>query len=241
MSSQESIVYAVIPARGGSTGIKKKNLRKLCGDPLISHIIRAAKNAKHLRKIFVSTEDDEIANIAESYGVQVIRHDPSLSGNASPSFHVIQNAVKYFENTNEIPDIVVTLRATSPLCPSETIDRGVTALNDNPKADSAISVVRAQVHPHKVLKINQAGYLEYFDQNTTEGPYPRRRQEFDDVYIRNAAIYVVRREVINNGSMWGGKPIPIVMSKETSVNINEEIDFILAEALMQNSLTCGST
>jgi CMP-N-acetylneuraminic acid synthetase len=234
--SEKQIVYGVIPARGGSTGVSKKNLRPLGGVPLIAHIIKSALDADQLDKVFVSTEDHEIADVAERLGVAVIRHDPALSGNTSPSFFVIQNAVKHFDSMGEEPDIVVTLHATSPLCPSEYIDKAVAALVANTEADSAISVVRAQVHPYKVLKVNAAGFLEYFDSNTTEGGYPQRRQTFEDVYVRNAAIYAVRRNVIKEGSMWGPRAIPIIMPKEVSVNINEEIDFVLAEALLERNL-----
>jgi len=235
MTPSNSIAYAVIPARGGSSGVKKKNIRNLCGQPLISYIIAAAKNAKFIAKVFVSTEDEEIAKVALGMGVEVIRHDPALSGNESPSFFVIKNATNVLASRGDRPDVVVTLRATSPLCPSSAIDDAVKAVLMNPEASSAVSVVKAQVHPDKVLTINKLGYLEYYNRETSEGEYPKRRQEFSDVYVRNAAIYATRAEVIEQGSMWGNMPVPVIMSKESSVNINEEIDFVLAEAIMQKN------
>jgi len=235
MSPSNSIAYAVIPARGGSSGVKKKNIRYLCGQPLISYIIAAAKNAKFIAKVFVSTEDEEIAKVALGMGAEVIRHDPALSGNESPSFFVIKNATNVLDSRGDRPDIVVTLRATSPLCPSSAIDDAVKAVLMNSEASSAVSVVKAQVHPDKVLTINKLGYLEYYNRETSEGEYPKRRQEFRDVYVRNAAIYATRAEVIEQGSMWGHMPVPVIMSKESSVNINEEIDFVLAEAIMQKN------
>ncbi|MCU7805480.1 MAG: acylneuraminate cytidylyltransferase family protein [Candidatus Thiodiazotropha sp. (ex Lucinoma borealis)] len=235
MTTINPVAFGVIPARRGSTGVKKKNLRNLCGAPLISYIIESARNSKKLQKVYVSTEDDEIAKVSKECGAEIIRHDPELSGDESPSFFVIRNAQRHLKAIGENPDVIVTLRATSPLCPSFYIDRAVSMLIDQPNADSAISIVKAQVHPYKVLKVGDSGYLEYHDSETTESKYPQRRQKFPDVYIRNAAIYAVRSEVIESGSMWGSKAIPIIMPKDVSVNINEEIDFILAEALMRTN------
>jgi len=176
MNPSRPIAYAVIPARGGSCGVKKKNIRNLCGPPLIAYIIAAAKNAEFIAKVFVSTEDDEIAKVVVAMGTDVIRHDPVLSGNESPSFFVIQNATNVLASRGDRPDIVVTLRATSPLCPSSAIDDAVKAVIFNPEASSAVSVVKAQVHPDKVLTISELGYLEYYNRETSEGEYPKRRQ-----------------------------------------------------------------
>ncbi|MEW8051123.1 MAG: acylneuraminate cytidylyltransferase family protein [Candidatus Thiodiazotropha sp.] len=236
MSALNIAAYAVIPARGGSSGVKKKNIRELCGKPLISYIISAAKKAEFVDKVFVSTEDQDISRVAQKCGAEVISHNPALSGNESPSFFVIQNATKFLASREDSPDIVVTLRATSPLCPSSAIDEAVRAVAMNPKASSALSVVRAQVHPDKVLIISETGYLEYYKSDTSEKQYPKRRQEFGEVYVRNAAIYATRTEIIEQGSLWGNSPVPVIMSKENSVNINEEIDFVLAEALLRKNL-----
>ncbi|MEW8586852.1 MAG: acylneuraminate cytidylyltransferase family protein [Candidatus Thiodiazotropha sp.] len=235
MSALNLAAYAVIPARGGSSGVKKKNIRELCGRPLISYIIAAAKKAELIDKVFVSTEDKDISQVAEKWGAEVISHDPALSGDESPSFFVIQNATKILATRGDSPDIVVTLRATSPLCPASAIDEAVRVVTMNSNASSALSVVRAQVHPDKVLQIGKTGYLEYYNSNTSERQYPKRRQEFGEVYVRNAAIYATRTEVIEQGSIWGNSPVPVIMSKENSVNINEEIDFVLAEALLRKN------
>lgn len=225
------IVYGLIPARGGSKGVKKKNLHNLVGVPLIWHIINSAIQAKNIDRLFVSTEDDDIAESVRSLGVKVIKHNKDLSTDSSPSFPVVRNAVELFKKMNSIPDIIVMLRATSPLCPTHFIDEAVSLLLSNQTADSVISVVKSPVHPFKILRINKDGWLEYFDENSTEKEYPRQRQTFDDVYVRNAAIYATRTTVIEKDSLWGKKAIPMIMPKEVSININDEIDFLFAEAL----------
>ncbi|PUB84875.1 MAG: hypothetical protein DBP02_07695 [gamma proteobacterium symbiont of Ctena orbiculata] len=227
-------VYGLIPARGGSQGIKNKNLRNLGGIPLIYHIINTAKTVTLFDSIIVSTEDDRIAQSVEEQGVRVLRHDQSLSTNSSPSFLVVKNFLKIFQKDEKPPEIIVTMRATSPFCEPHYIDKAINALINNQKADSAISVVKAPFEPIHAFKINQDGSLNYIFSDIEHPKYPQQRQSHTHTYVRNGAFYATRTDVIENNSLWGTQILPIVMPKERSLNINDELDFIFAEFLLSN-------
>lgn len=227
------LVYGVIPARGGSRGLPGKNLKLLCGEPLIAHIIKAALTANTLDKVYVSTDTEEIADVAQDYGANVIVHPARLSTPTASTFGVIRNSIEVFHRMNEWPDILVTMRPTAPLCLSRHINRAVRRLVRCRLSDSVISVVKSDTHPFRVLRINREGELEHFDRHTTEKDFPQRRQSFGNVYVRNGAIYATRTRTIERGSLWGIHSIPFIMPKERSVNINDEADFLFAETLMK--------
>ena len=229
------LVYVIIPARGGSRGLRRKNLRLLHGQPLISYIIHVALRAQTIDTVFVSTESDEIAKVAVRYGVRVIRHPKMLSISTASTFGVVQYAAKVLKKKWCRPDVLVTMRATSPLCEPTDVDNAVRLLLKN-NADSVVSVARSDVHPFRVLKKNNKGELEYFDRRSGERDFPQRRQSFGDVYVRNGAIYATRTDVIERGSLWGAHCVPYEMPKERSVNINDWIDFLLAEVLLKQRI-----
>ena len=229
------LVYGLIPARGGSEGLPGKNAKSLRGQPLISYIIRSALFAKELNSVFVSTDSEKIARIAEKSGVEAIIHPAEFSTPTAPTFGVVRNAVGVLKKRGVYPDVMVTMRPTSPLCLPEDINRAVRLLLRQPRIDSVISVTKSDNHPFRVLKINQRGELEHFDKRSTERNFPKRRQSFGDVYVRNGAIYATRTHIIESGSLWGEHSLPYFMPKERSVKINDEIDFLLAESLLTKS------
>lgn len=224
-------VFAVIPARGGLQGLPGKNLKLLHSRPLISYIIRAALRAKKIDAVFVSTENEEIARVAAQYGARIIRHPKKLSTSTASTFGVIQHAASMFRKEDCRPDVLVTLRATSPLCEPTDIDNAI-GLLFRKNADSVVSVVKSDVHPFRILKKNRKGELEHFDKRSNERDFPQRRQSFSDVYIRNGAIYATRTNVIESGSLWGKHYVPYQMPKKRSINVNDWIDFLLAESLL---------
>ena len=233
----EPIVYGLIPARGGSKGLPGKNIRLLAGQPLISHIIRAALAAETLDKVFVSTDSEEIAAIARECGAEVIVHSAELSADTAPSFGVVANAARIFSAQEHPPEIIVMMRPTSPLCESQDIDQAVRMLAEHPEADSVVSVMKADSHPYRAYAIDSKGELAHFDERSPERDFPLQRQAFGDVYVRNGAIYAARAAVIESGSLWGRHSLAYIMPKERSVNINDEIDFLFAEALMERRAT----
>jgi len=227
------IIFGVIPTKGTSTGLPGKNMRVMAGYPMIHYMLKSALSAIVFDDVWVSTENDEIEEYCSNQGAKVFRHDPSLSSEKSPTFGVISNILNHWKKEGKQPDIVVTMRATSPLCLSSDIEQAIEMLI-NSTADSVIAVVRSDIHPYRVLTINESDFLiHHFDPNSPEKDYPLRRQELGPVYIRTGAIYATRREVIEGGSLWGTKALPYIMPKERAVNVNDEIDFFLAEKLLK--------
>lgn len=234
---KKHLVYGIIIAKGTSRGLLNKNIKHLAGKPMISYIINAALLSANFDKIFLFTEDKKIGQIGQGLGVEVIYHSVRFSKRNIPSFRVIQNALKVFKKQEKYPDIIVTLRPTSPLCLPKDIDKAIKLLVKNEEVDSVISVTKSDIHPYRILKINNNGRLEHLDKKSTEKKFPQQRQTFDPVYVRNGAIYATRTRIIEAGSLWGENYLPFIMPKERSVNINDLADFIWAEALMQKKIT----
>lgn len=237
MNLKASLTIAIIPVRGGSKGTPRKNIKPLAGKPLLWYVVQAAKGAKLIDLIVVSTEDEEIAAVAKTLDVEVLRHPSFLSTDASPSFGVIQWAVSELESRGTNAKISVLLRATSPFCNSSDIDAAVRLLQSNSWADSVVSVSLALgVHPIKLKRLSSDGRL--IDAFGDEGGTPTRRQDLEPLYQRNAAIYVSRPELIRNGRLWGPSCLAYVMPEERSLNINTPFQFKLADLLMKE-LTQG--
>src|SRR6266446_1414362 len=187
--SKAMIVYGLIPVRHKSSGLPGKSLRPLCKRPLISYMIQAALAAKTIHTVFVSTDSPKISNFARSLGAQLISHPRRLSKPGAPTFGVIKNAISHLRKLGQDPTVIATMRATSPLCLPQDIDGAVRLLFSDEKADSVVSVARSDVHPHRVLRINSRGELEHFDRNSPEMNFPKPRQAFETVFVRNGAIY----------------------------------------------------
>ena len=225
------IVFGIIPAKGMSTGLPGKNMRIMAGHPMIHYMLKSALSSIVFDEVWVSTENDQIEEYCLNQGARVLRHDPSLSSETSPTFGVISNILNHWKKGDKKPDIVVLMRATSPLCLSLDIKKAVETLIDS-TADSVVAVTRSDIHPHRVLTIGENGFLTHFDPDSPEKDYPVRRQKLGPVYIRTGAVYATRREVIEGGSLWGTKALPYIMPKERALNVNDEIDFLLAEKLL---------
>lgn len=217
---------AIIPARGGSKGIPRKNIREFCGKPLIAHIIETALKVRELDRVIVSTEDNEIAEIARKYGAEVPFIRPKeLARDETPTLPVLQHAVKYLEeNENYKPDIVVLLYATSPLLKPERVSDAIKMLKKE-NLDSVLSVVEDRGH----------FWIE------TEGEYERlypkvlkNRQFTKPLFKENGAIYAFKRDLLmDENTVVGGKIGFLIMQKEDTIDIDEPLDFEIAEFLMR--------
>ncbi len=226
-------VLGVIPARGGSRSIIRKNLKHLHGKPLLSYTITEALQAKRLQRVIVSTDDDEIISTSRKYGAEVpfVRPQYLASDNAL-AIDVVQHAIKTLESKGEEYDIIVMLQPTSPLRVAEDIDTCVDLLIST-KATSVISVESVGAnHPNRMKLIDSGGRLHDYAREVVEN---QPRQKLPEIYIRNGAIYATRKDVLMNERSFKGRDSrAYVMPPERSVNIDEEIDFILAEILMRN-------
>ena len=237
MNVESPRILAVIPARGGSKGVPRKNLALLGGEPLIVHTIRAARQVAELfTHIIVSTEDDEIAAVAEAAGAEVpFRRPGELASDHARSRDVLRHAVAFMEDADrEQVDWVLTLQPTAPLRAAEDIAGAVAAAAGDEECDSVISVVEViDSHPIFVKQIVE-NRLRPFCVNEPEGT---RRQEIDPpAYKRNGAIYLTRRDVLmERDSIWGEAIRPYLMPVERSVNIDAPLDLRLAELLVEES------
>ena len=235
-------ILAVIPARGGSKGVPRKNIRLICGMPLIAYSIETALAVRHLfHRVIVSTDDEEIASIARQYGAEVPFLRPAeLAGDEIPTVPVLQHAVQFVEQQDSIRlDWVCLLQPTDPFRTVEDIEAAL-ALALQGDCDSVISVVQVfSVHPILMKRIENGRLLPYCIKET-EGT---RRQDYQPpAYMRNGAIYLVRRDVLMvHNSIWGEIIRPYIMPEERSVGVDSELDLKLVEILMKerlkNSLT----
>lgn len=231
-------VLAIIPARGGSKGVPRKNIKLLAGKPLIAWAIEAAKATPLVTRVVVSTEDEEIASVARTYGAEVPFVRPSeFANDLSTTLEVLEHALTYLiEHERYGPDIVLLLPPTAPLVLPSDIAHGIDALMNDPSADSIRPVVPSAKHPYKNLRIEN-GYLRpFYEANITgfEEPYDMPRQLFPDAYVYSGAFQVIRAKTIfEHKSLSGARMGYIHMSLERSVNIDTLDDFMYADMLMR--------
>ena len=216
---------AIIPARAGSKGLKKKNIRPLCGKPLILHTVIAALESNLIDKVLVSTDDEEVKKIVEQYDLEVIDRPKELAEDHTPTLPVLTHAIDQIEG--HISCIVV-LQPTSPLRSSKQIDEAINLYND--QCSSIISVCVAEHSPYKMFNIKNK-YLQDFISKKWRG---MPRQKLPTVYRENGAIYVTSVKNLLSGDIAGRNPRPFLMSSETSVDIDTFYDLCVAETIINS-------
>lgn len=227
-------VLAVVPARGGSKGVPRKNITILGGRPLIDHTIAAALGAgDSLTEVLVSTEDEEIAEVARASGANVPFLRPAeLALDTAKSVDAVMHATAFVEaRDGESVDWVMTLQPTAPFRSSGDIVGAIETGLSDPNCDSVISVVEVvDSHPMFIKKIVD-GLIEPFCVEEREGT---RRQEIEPpAFKRNGAIYLTRRDILmERGSIWGTRMRAFVMPPERSINIDAPLDLVMAEAML---------
>jgi N-acylneuraminate cytidylyltransferase len=217
-------IIAVIPARGGSKGIPGKNIRMLCDKPLIVHSVEQAKAAKHITDVYVTTDDADIAKAASNAGAKVIMRPASLSGDRASSEsalkHVLQSLKAEF-------DYVVFLQCTSPIRAEDDIDNAIKTIRDK-DADSLLSVVQS----HKFLWCEKDGQGQSINYDYRNRP---RRQDMNIQYMENGSIYIFKPWVLLElDNRLGGDIALYPMAPNSTIDIDDESDFISAELIMQN-------
>jgi len=228
MSADGFRTLGVIPARGGSKGVPRKNVRPLAGRPLLAYTIDAARKSRALTHVVVSTEDAGIARVARELGVEVIERPAELALDETPMLPVVQHAVACAEHRFGRFDAVFTLQVTSPFRLAGDIDEAIELLRRS-GAQSVIGVVRVfDNHPARIKRICGDRLAPY----DTPEPEGIRRQDLPPAYLRNGAAYVTRRDVLERGSLLGDDQCPFEMPPCRSINIDEPLDFALAEAAL---------
>lgn len=218
-------ILAIIPARGGSKAIPRKNLAPLLGRPLITYTFDAAVDSKLLTRVIVSTDDHEIAATSRAAGIEVPFLRPAaIAQDSTPMIDVVRHALSALVPYD--PEVVVLLQPTSPLRTSAHIDAAI-SLATATDADTVVTVVEVphQFNPVSLMKMSD-GFLTPY----VEGEPIFRRQDKPRLYARNGpAVLAIRREVIDAGSLYGDRVRAVVMSKAESIDIDDAEDLAIAE------------
>ncbi|MBI2387700.1 MAG: acylneuraminate cytidylyltransferase family protein [Elusimicrobia bacterium] len=233
MSSRSDAVVAVIPARGGSKGIPRKNLVRLGGRPLIAYTIEAAKRARLVDVVLVTTDSPEIARAARRLGAEIpFRRPRALAGDDVSVVEAARHAVRWLAEQGRKPEIVVLLQPTSPLRSAARIDEAVRLLRRR-RADTVVGVREPETHPWQCVRFAK-GRMRF------AVPRPARRlnrQDYPLVHALNGALYAVRADVLLAGGLYGPRVEPLIMEAWESVDIDEPADLALAEHLLKSRRT----
>lgn len=217
-------ILAIIPARGGSKGIPHKNIIDLCGKPLISYTIESALNSKYIDYVMVSTDDNEIADIARKYGAEVPFMRPDeLATDTSKTIDAILHAVDALLQMKKRYDELVLLQPTAPLRTTEDIDKAIELYYENNK-QSVASVSKVEDHPLLIRSIENDRAINLLDINST-----CRRQDMPEYYRVNGAIYINPITELSKYTSFNDNPIPYVMEKSHSIDIDDVVDLVVAE------------
>lgn len=234
--SEAPVVLGIIPARGGSKSVPRKNLYPLADKPLIAYSIISAQQAKSLDRFIVSTDDPEIAKVAKDYRAEVPFMRPAeLAEDDTPDLPVFQHAIRWlWEHERYRPEIIVHLRPTQPLRQAGEIDHVVRLLIES-GADSVKSVRPVKEQPHKMWRIEDGRLSPYLQTEfrLRVGPdYPR--QKLEPVYISTGVVDAVWSKVIDEGSTTGTHVLSYITDPIKSLDLDTADDFIVAEIIMRD-------
>ena len=233
-------VLGIIPARGQSKRLPRKNLCPLGGKPLLAWAIEAARQARRLDRLVVSSDDDEILAVARTYDPRLpLKRPLELAADDSPAIDYVRHALETLERDEAGRfDVVVILQATSPFTSPEDIDATVELLLSS-GADTAVSVMRVDhaIHPVKLKTMSGDRLLPYLEEERGR----MAAAELPEVFVRNCSVYATRRAVIESGRIIGDDCRGYIMPRERSVDINEPLDLDLAEFLLSRPRRAGPT
>ena len=227
-------VLGVIVARAGSKGIPGKNLKEINKKPLIQYSIEAAQNSKKLTACIVSTDGEDISEFAKSIGADAPFLRPNdLADDVISPIYAVLHAKKFMESTGKEYDAIMMLQPTAPFRTSEDID-GAISLLESTNADSVISVVDVESYHPARMKFLEGDRL--VDPPFCEAYENQRRQELTPMYIRNGAIYLTKKNILENESFKGNDCRAWVMPWNRSVNLDTVEDVLYAEWLIEKGL-----
>jgi len=226
-------MLAIIPARGGSKGLPGKNIKELCGKPLLAYTAEAALASKHITRCIISTDDQDIANAAIKHGIECPFMRPSnLATDTAKSIDVYKYTLNRLKEAGDDFNEFIVLQPTSPLRKTKHIDEAVALFKKN-KADSVISYCEEH-HPinwHKYLN-DDLSFQDIFDSKDQL----KNRQDYKKSYFPNGAIYVFKKELIMQDAYYSEKTYAYIMKKEDSVDIDTPFDWLIAENLLKSTL-----
>ena len=226
-------ILGLIPARGGSKGVPKKNIKFLGKIPLIEYTLLSAKDSKLLTAIVVSTDDTAIALVSENFGYKPPFSRPTeFAQDTSTSLEVAQHAIAFFESRNIFFDAVCLLQPTNPFREKGSIDKAIEKFIET-GADCLLSVlpIPHEYNPHWAFEECENGLLKIA---TGEDQIITRRQELPKAFHRDGSIYITKTAIIKNGSLYGKSIAYLATNPQFHVNIDTMKDWETAEHILQN-------
>ncbi len=226
-------VLAIVPARGGSKGVPGKNIRELAGKPLIAWSIEQALESERIDRLIVSTENNEIAEVSRRFGADVPFLRPmEFAADESPVADAIQHAIQTLQSTGEIYDIVILLECTSPVRYPGDVDHAIAMLVDNVGAESVVGVVElTHEHPAWTFRLID-GYLSSF----IDGGHSVdncRRQALETTYLPYSIYLTWCSNFERYKLFYQPRALPYLLKREQMVEIDDEVDFFIAESIMK--------
>jgi len=223
-------ILGLIPARGGSKGVPKKNIRLVDGKPLIHYAIECGQQSKLLTMLLVDTDSDEIAAVCSSTGITVLKRPAELAQDESSVVNVALRVIQQIEQEKTPIDILVLLQPTSPIRTGINIDEAIERLIANPSADAVISVVAMEdTHPARMYQLKGNELIPLLPELETT-----RRQDLEPVYYRNGCIYAIRVNALKKvKSFMPSNKLAYIMPSKWLANIDDERDLIITEALVK--------
>ena len=218
---------AIIPARGGSKRLPRKNILDLCGKPLISWSIEAALKSKYISKVVVSSDDEEILNISSNFGADIIKRPYELANDTATTF----DAIKHTINNLEKYDYIILLQPTSPLRNEKHIDEAIELLEEK-QADAIVSVCEMDHSPLWSNTLPKDGNMNNFLRDEVLN---KRSQDLEKYYRVNGAVYICKTDkLLENKSFFLKDNIfAYIMDRKSSIDIDEEIDFLFAQRVIE--------
>ena len=207
------MILGIIPARGGSKAIPRKNIKMIAGKPLIAWTIESAKKSTLLDNFVVSTEDKEIAKISERYGSEVIERPDELATDEAATLPVLQHVLSVME-----ADTVVLLQPTSPVRDSSLIDKCIMRFRERGADNLATGFI--------------CKFMEY-------GTYTKRRQDLEGFFYDDGNVYVIKADLIKKGKLFGKKAERFETTKEQNIEIDDDFDFWAAEQVLLRRIREG--
>jgi N-acylneuraminate cytidylyltransferase len=232
-------VLAIIPARGGSKGIPRKNVRNFAGYPLIAYSIAAALQSKYVTRTLVSTDDEEIAAVARQCGAETPFLRPAeFAQDNTTDLPVFKQALEWLkENENYQPDIVIQLRPTSPIRPVNCVDDAIQILIDHPDAESVRGIVPSGQNPFKMWQVDEASgrMINLLPVEGIREPYNAPRQQLPKTYWQTGHIDAIRpRAILEKNSMSGDIIMPLHIDASYTVDIDSPADWVKYERLVKD-------
>jgi len=231
-------VLAIIPARGGSKGIPRKNIKNFASHPLVAWSIAAAKQSNLVTRVIVSTDDEEIAAVSRLHGAEVPFLRPAdLATDLAVDFPLFEHALGWLEeNEGYVPELVIQLRPTSPIRPRTMVDQAVQLLLDHPEADSVRGVVPSGQNPYKMWRIEGDRMQPLLKVDGIAEPYNAPRQQLPPTFWQTGHIDVIRTDtILGKRSLSGDVILPLLVDPSFTVDIDSPRDWMRAEWLVWNS------